>query len=94
MQTTTVTHYQFSRKRSPAATAVISAFSTVASAVALSKSVDRDELFERYDHKLWTYDDQLALFTVTTIPSILALVAIYVAFCGIRGFGRLFSSRK
>jgi hypothetical protein len=78
--------YHPSRKRSPFATAVIKGFCAVVSSVMVTGNIDRNELFEKYDLKLWSYEDQLTLFTIATIPSVVALAAIYVAFRGIQGF--------
>jgi hypothetical protein len=77
--------YHPSRKRSPIATAVIKAFCAVVCALMVTSGIDRNELFEKYDLKLWSYEDQLTLFTLATIPSVAALAAIYVSFRGIQG---------
>ena len=77
--------YHPSRKRSPFATAVIKAFCAIVCAVMVTTGVDRNELFEKYDLKLWSYEDHLTLFTLATIPSVVALAAIYVSFRGIQG---------
>jgi hypothetical protein len=77
--------YHPSRKRSPFATAIIKGFCAVVSAFMVTSGVDRNELFEKYDLKLWSYEDHLTLFTLATVPSVIALAAIYVSFRGIQG---------
>lgn len=86
--------YHPSRKRSPAATTVLKAFCTVVCAVMVTSGIDRDMLFEKYDLRLWSYDDQLVLFTVFTIPSVAVLAAIYVTFRGVQGLRLAFGLKN
>ena len=76
----TLEYYNPARSRSKSATLVLDVFATVVSSVILTKGVDRDELFERYDVKLWSFDDHVALFAIATIPSVVALAALYGSF--------------
>jgi len=78
--------YHPSRKRSPLATAALKALCAVVSELMVTSGIDRNDLFEKYDLKLWSYEDQLTLFALATIPSVVALAAIYVSFRGIQGF--------
>ena len=79
----TLEYYSTARSRSAAATFVLAMFAKAVSAVNLAKGVDRDELFERYDVKLWSFNDNVALFALATIPSIAILGALYASFRGV-----------
>jgi len=86
---TTLEYYNPARTRTRTATFVLNLFAAAASSVTLAKGVDRAELFERYDIKLWSFDDRVALFALATAPSVAALAVIYAAF---RGFHTLHSA--
>lgn len=72
-------YYHLGRVRSGSAETVLFALSSFVSSVMIAKGVKRDELFEKYDLKLWSYDDNLAKFAISTLPSAAALGALYVA---------------
>ena len=76
----TLEYYNATRTRTKAATFVLDMFATIVSSVALTRGVDRDELFERYDVKLWSFNDHVALFAMATAPSVAILTGIYAAF--------------
>jgi len=78
-------YYHHARARSGAAELVLSAVSGFVSSVMIVKSIKHDEIFEKYDLKLWSYDDNLAWFTLTTLPSAAALSMLYVAHRAVRG---------
>jgi hypothetical protein len=77
-------YYNPARSRTRTATFVLNLFAAVVSSVVLTKGVDREELFERYDVKLWSFDDRVALFALATAPSVAALAALYAAFRGVQ----------
>lgn len=72
-------YYHLGRVRSGAAETVLFALSSFVSSVMIAKGTKRDELFEKYDLKLWSYDDNLAKFTLSTLPSAAALGVLYAA---------------
>jgi hypothetical protein len=78
-------YYHLTRSRSGAAELVLSAMSSFVSSVMIVKGVRRDELFEKYDLKLWSYDDNLAWFTLSTLPSAAALTLLYAAYRIVQG---------
>ncbi len=82
---TTLEYYNPARTRTRAATFVLNLFSAVVSSIVLTKGVDRDELFERYDIKLWSFDDRVVLFALATAPSVAVLASLYAAFRGVQG---------
>jgi hypothetical protein len=73
----TLEFYDSTRTRSAAATAVLNLLSGIVASVMLSRGVDREELFERYDVKLWSYDDRLSLFCLTTVPPIAVMAVVF-----------------
>ena len=79
----TLEYYNAARTRTKAATFTLNLLATVVSSVVLTKGVDREELFERYDIKLWSFNDKVALFAAATIPSVAILAGIYAAFRGV-----------
>ena len=79
----TLEYYNVGRTRTRTATLVLNLFASVASSVALTRGVDRTDLFESYDIKLWSYNDHVALFALATAPSVAILTGIYVAFRGV-----------
>jgi len=81
----TLEYYNPARTRTRTASFVLNLFATTVSSVVLTKGVDREELFERYDVKLWSFDDRVALFALATAPSVLALAVLYAAFRGVQG---------
>ena len=78
-------YYHLGRVRSGAAETVLFAISSFVSSVMIAKGIKRDELFEKYDLKLWSYDDNLTKFTLSTLPSAAALGVLYVAHKAVRG---------
>lgn len=84
-QYATLEYYNTARTRTRTATAVLNLFATVVSSVILTKGVDREELFERYDVKLWSFDDHVALFALATLPSVVLLAILYAAFRSVEG---------
>lgn len=84
-QYATLEYYNAARTRSRSATFALNLFATVVSSVILTKGVDRDELFERYDIKLWSFNDHVALFAIATIPSVAILATLYAAFRSVEG---------
>jgi hypothetical protein len=81
----TLEYYNPARTRTKTATFVLNLFAAVVSSVVLTRGIDHDELFERYDVKLWSFDDRVALFTIATAPSVVALAVLYAAFRGVQG---------
>lgn len=77
-------YYHLGRVRSGAAETVLFAISSFVSSVMIARGVNRDELFEKYDLKLWSYDDNLARFTLSTLPSAAALGLLYAAHKAVR----------
>lgn len=82
----TLEYYNVARGRTRSATFVLDLFATVVSSVALTRGVDRTELFESYDVKLWSYNDHVALFALATAPSVAILTGLYAAFRGVEMF--------
>jgi len=81
----TLEYYNPARTRTRTATFVLNLFATAVSSVVLTRGVDREELFERYDVKLWSFNDHIALFTLAIAPSVAALAALYAAFRSVQG---------
>jgi hypothetical protein len=79
----TLEYYNSGRTRTKTATFVLNLFAKVVSSVVLTKGVDRDELFERYDVKLWSFNDHVVLFALATVPSVAILAGIYASVRGI-----------
>ena len=79
-QYATLEYYNAARARTKSAEVVLNLLAAVTCSVALTKGIDREELFERYDIKLWSFNDHVALFALATIPSIAVLAALYVTF--------------
>ena len=79
------------RDRTPAATAVLNGFSSIVSKLMVTDGIDREDLFEKYDYKLFSYNDRLALFTLSTVPSVVVLAVIFVGFRGVQGIRRALS---
>ncbi len=73
----TLEYYDAARTRSAAATLVLNLIAGIVSSVTLARGLDRAELFERYDVKLWSYDDRLSIFCLTTIPPVAVMAAIF-----------------
>jgi len=93
VRTTMHTDYHRSRKRSQLANAALAALCVAVSSVMVTGEVDRTELFEMYDYRLWSYEDRLTLFIIATIPSVTALAAICITHRGIRGLRSAFFSK-
>jgi hypothetical protein len=72
-------YYHIGRTRSGTAENVLLAVSSFVSSVMIAKGIKRDELFEKYDLKLWSYDDNLAKFALSTLPSAAILGVLYAA---------------
>lgn len=72
-------YYHLGRVRSGTAETLLFALSSFVSSVMIAKGLKQDELFEKYDLKLWSYDDNLARFTLSTLPSAAALGVLYAA---------------
>ncbi len=72
-------YYHIGRVRSGAAESVLLAVSSFVSSVMIARGIKRDELFEKYDLKLWSYDDNLAKFAISTLPSAAILGVLFVA---------------
>ena len=72
-------YYHIGRVRTGAAESMLLAVSSFVSSVMIAKGIKRDELFEKYDLKLWSYDDNLAKFAVATLPSAAVLGVLYAA---------------
>jgi len=87
----TLEYYNPGRTRTKSATLALNLFSAVVSSVILTRGVDREELFERYDVKLWSYNDHVALFVIATIPSVAVLALLFAAFRGVQGIRSAFS---
>ena len=87
----TLEYYNPARTRTKAATFVIDLFATLVSSVILTRGVDRDELFERYDVKLWSFNDHVTLFALATIPSVAILAALYASFRAVEAIRLAFS---
>ncbi len=81
----TLEYYNPARARTRSATFVLNLFAATVSSIVLTRGVDRDELFERYDVKLWSFNDHVALFALATAPSVAALAVLYAAFRGVQG---------
>lgn len=79
----TLEYYNAARTRTRTATFVLNLFAKTVSSVILARGVDHEELFERYDVKLWSFDDNVAVFALATAPSVVALAALYAAFRGV-----------
>ncbi len=79
----TLEYYSAARSRTAAATFVLAMFAKAVSSVNLARGVDRDELFERYDVKLWSFNDNVALFALATAPSVAILAVLYASFRGV-----------
>ena len=73
-------YYHLGRIRTETADSVLETLSAVVSAVMVTKKITRNDLFDRYDVKLWSYNDNLALFTLTTLPSVAALACLFAAY--------------
>ena len=84
-QYATLEYYNVARTRSRTATFTLNLFATVVSSIILTRGIDRDELFEQYDVKLWSFNDHVALFAIATIPSVAVLAVLYGAFRGVEG---------
>jgi hypothetical protein len=82
-QYATLEYYNPARTRTRTATFALNLFAGMVSSVTLARGLDREELFERYDIKLWSFDDHVALFVLATLPSVAALAALYVTFRGV-----------
>jgi len=87
----TLEYYNPARDRTRTATFVLNLFAAAVSSVVLTKGVDREELFERYDVKLWSFNDHVALFALATAPSVAALAVLYAAFRGVQGIRSVLS---
>ena len=84
-QYATLEYYNVARPRTRPATFVLNLFAKSVASVALTKAIDRDELFERYDIKLWSFNDHVVLFALATIPSVAVLALLYAAFRSVEG---------
>lgn len=73
-------YYHLGRVRTQSADAVLGFFASAVSSLMVTKRVSRDELFDRYDVKLWSYNDSLVRFTLATAPTVGALAAIFAAY--------------
>jgi hypothetical protein len=73
-------YYHVGRVRSAAAEKVLLGVSFFVSSVMIARGVKRDELFEKYDLKLWSFDDNLTKFAISTIPSAAALGVLFVGY--------------
>jgi len=82
----TLEYYDATRTRSAAATFVLNLLSRVVSSVTLARGLDHAELFERYDVKLWSYDDRLSIFCLTTIPPVAVMAAVFGAHRALEAF--------
>jgi hypothetical protein len=78
-------YYQVARSRTGTAETVLFAVSAFVSSVMIAKGIKRDELFQKYDLKLWSYDDNLARFALSILPSAAALGVLYAAHKAVRG---------
>lgn len=76
-------YYHLGRVRTKAADTVLDALASVVASLMVTKRVSRDELFDRYDVKLWSYNDSLVRFTLATIPTVAAMAAIFAAYRGV-----------
>jgi hypothetical protein len=79
-------YYSLGRTRTQTADTALSLLATAVSSVMVARGVKRDELFEKYDVKLWSYNDNLALFAASTIPAVLAMAGIFLAYRALEGF--------
>ena len=84
-QYATLEYYNAARTRTRPATFLLNLFAATVASLALTKGVDREELFERYDVKLWSFNDHVALFALATVPSIIILAVLYAAFRSVEG---------
>jgi len=73
-------YYHLGRIRSKAADAVLESVASIVAAVMVTKKITRNELFDRYDVKLLSYDDNLVRFALSTLPSIAALACLFAAY--------------
>ena len=77
-------YYHIGRVRSQSAESVLLAVSAFVSSVMIARGIKRDELFEKYDLKLWSYDDNLAKFAISTLPSAAILGVLFVAYKAVK----------
>jgi hypothetical protein len=84
-------YYNPGRTRSHTANAVLNLLCSAVFAVMLTRGVDREELFERYDVKLWSYNDHIAFFLLATLPSVIALALLFAAYRGAEAVRSAFS---
>lgn len=84
-QYATLEYYNVARTRTRSAAFVLNLFAKAVASMSLTKGIDRDELFERYDVKLWSFNDHVTLFAMATIPSVAVLAVLYAAFRSVEG---------
>jgi hypothetical protein len=70
-------YYHLGRIRTKTADALLETVASVVAAVMVTKKITRNELFDRYDVKLWSYDDNLFRFA---LPSIAAMACLFAAY--------------
>ncbi len=73
-------YYHLGRIRTKTADALLETVASLVAAVMVTKKITRNELFDRYDVKLWSYDDNLVRFALSTLPSIAAMACLFAAY--------------